>query len=87
MRDDDESRLRCGRCRTDRTGFYRWYVLAVLVISYAIYNLDKSILSILIEPIKKDFGLSDTQLSILTALRPPHRSHWPAFHSACSAIG
>lgn len=52
----------------DRTGFHRWYVLTVLVVSYAIYNLDKSILSILVEPIKKEFGLSDTQLSILTGL-------------------
>jgi len=66
----------------DRTGIYRWFVLAVLVISYSIYNLDKSILSILIEPIKKDFGLSDTQLSILTGVATT-----APFALACIPIG
>jgi MFS family permease len=52
----------------ERTRTQRWYVLVLLIVGYAIYNLDKSILSILIEPIKKEFALSDTQLSLLTGV-------------------
>ncbi len=45
---------------------YRWYFLSVLVMIYAVQHLDRQILSILIEPLKREFGLSDTQLGFLT---------------------
>ena len=46
----------------------RWYLLALLVLGYAVYNLDKNVTSVLIEPIKHEFRLSDTTLSLLTGL-------------------
>ncbi|SCW66198.1 Sugar phosphate permease [Sphingobium faniae] len=49
-------------------GDRRWYVLAIIVIGYAIYNLDKSIVSILIEPLKAEFALSDGQIGALTGI-------------------
>src|SRR3954451_4775638 len=45
----------------------RWLVLALLVLGYALYNLDKSIIAIMIEPLKAEFGLGDRQISLLSA--------------------
>jgi predicted MFS family arabinose efflux permease len=47
---------------------YRHYVLAVLLGGYLVNSLDRSILSLLIEPIRLEFGLSDTQLGVLSGL-------------------
>ncbi len=44
----------------------RRYVLGVLVVVYTFNFIDRQILSILLEPIKEDLGLSDTQLGLLT---------------------
>jgi predicted MFS family arabinose efflux permease len=44
---------------------YRRYVLAVLVLVYIVNFIDRQIFSILIEPIKADIHLSDTQLGFL----------------------
>ncbi len=44
----------------------RSYVLGVLVVVYTFNFIDRQILSILLEPIKLDLGLSDTQLGLLT---------------------
>jgi predicted MFS family arabinose efflux permease len=44
----------------------RRYVLGVLVVVYTFNFIDRQILSILLEPIKLDLGLSDTQLGMLT---------------------
>ncbi len=44
---------------------YRHYVLAVLVLGYVINVLDRTIMGILIQPIKVEFDLSDTQLGFL----------------------
>ncbi len=43
-----------------------WYLVALLVIGYGAYNLDKSIVSILIEPLKREFALTDTWIALLT---------------------
>src|SRR4051812_16135004 len=43
----------------------RW-VLGVLVVVYTFNFIDRQILSILLEPIKHELGLSDTQLGFLT---------------------
>lgn len=45
---------------------YRSYVLGLLFVAYACCLLDRVILSMLQESIKKDLGLSDSQLGILT---------------------
>ena len=41
-------------------------MLGVLVVVYTFNFIDRQILSILLEPIKLDLGLSDTQLGLLT---------------------
>jgi len=42
-----------------------WYVLAALVVAYAFAHLDRQIVSLLVEPMKRDLHLSDTQISLL----------------------
>ena len=44
----------------------RHYALSILVVVYTFNFIDRQILSILLEPIKQDLGLSDTQLGLLT---------------------
>jgi MFS family permease len=46
-------------------GPYAWYVLALLVLVYVFNFIDRQILSILAEDIKRDLGLSDAQLGFL----------------------
>jgi predicted MFS family arabinose efflux permease len=43
----------------------RYYVLALLTIVYALNFLDRTIFNVLIEPIKKEFALSDTIMGLL----------------------
>ena len=47
---------------------YRKYALAVLFLGYVVNFIDRSILSILLEPIKLDLALTDTQLGMLGGL-------------------
>ena len=44
---------------------YRRYALGLLLVVYIFNFIDRQILSILIEPIKRDIDLSDTQLGLL----------------------
>lgn len=43
----------------------RYYVLGVLTVVYALNFLDRTIFNVLIEPIKKEFALSDTTMGLL----------------------
>jgi MFS family permease len=43
----------------------RYYVLALLTLIYALNFLDRTIFNVLIEPIKKEFALSDTTMGLL----------------------
>ena len=43
----------------------RYYVLALLTAVYALNFLDRTIFNVLIEPIKKEFFLSDTTMGLL----------------------
>jgi MFS family permease len=45
-----------------------WYAVGVLVVVYLVALVDRQILTLLVEPIKRDMGLSDTQLSLLIGL-------------------
>ena len=47
---------------------YRRYVLALLTLIYFVSYVDRQILSILLQSIKLDLGLSDTQLGALSGL-------------------
>jgi len=44
---------------------YAWYVVVVLTIGYVVSFLDRQILALLVEPISKDLGLSDTQMGLI----------------------
>lgn len=46
----------------------RRYVLGVLFVTYTFNFIDRQILGILVEPIKQDLGVSDTQMGLLTGL-------------------
>ena len=43
----------------------RYYVLGILTVVYALNFLDRTIFNVLIEPIKKEFVLSDTTMGLL----------------------
>lgn len=44
---------------------YSWYVVGVLTLAYLVSFLDRQILALMVEPIKADLNLSDTQVSLL----------------------
>ena len=44
---------------------YAWYVVAVLMLAYVVSYVDRSILTLLVEPIKRDLGVTDTEISLL----------------------
>lgn len=44
---------------------YRWYVLTLLVLVYAFHHMDRQVVTLLLEPIKHEFDLSDSQLGFL----------------------
>jgi MFS family permease len=47
---------------------YPRYVLAVLLACYTMNSLDRAIISVLLDPIGREFQVSDTQLGLLTGL-------------------
>jgi len=53
---------------TSGPAWYRWYVVFALGVLYAVSTMDRSLLTILQQPIKEELGLSDSQLGSLTGL-------------------
>jgi MFS family permease len=51
---------------THSVGLYAWYVTLVLALAQLIANLDRYLMSVVLEPIKTDLALSDSQLGLLT---------------------
>ena len=47
---------------------YSWYVVGILTLSYTVSFIDRQIMALMIEPIKRDLGVSDTQVSLLIGL-------------------
>ena len=47
---------------------YRYVVVAMLALAYMLNFVDRQLLSILVEPIKAELALSDTQMGMLTGL-------------------
>jgi len=47
---------------------YAWYVTGLLTLAYVIAFIDRQVLALLVEPIKADLALSDTQMSLLMGL-------------------
>lgn len=42
-----------------------WYLVSVLMIAYIFSFIDRTILALLVQPIRADLGISDTQISLL----------------------
>ena len=49
-------------------GAYKWYVLAILVLIYAIGSVDMAVISVIAEPLKQEFHLSDKQIGVLSGM-------------------
>jgi MFS family permease len=47
---------------------YAWYVVFVLLACYTLSFIDRQILSLLVAPIKRDLGISDTRIGLLQGL-------------------
>ena len=47
---------------------YAWYVVVILTIAYIFSFIDRQILALLVEPIRNDLNISDTQMSLLGGL-------------------
>ena len=52
------------RSRYPRAG-YAWYVVAVLLVAYILAFVDRDVISLLVQPIRADLGISDLQMSFL----------------------
>ncbi|MGB0820623.1 MAG: MFS transporter, partial [Parvibaculales bacterium] len=52
--------------QSDKIYKARHYALGILVVVYTFNFIDRQILSILLEPVKADLGLSDTAMGMLT---------------------
>jgi MFS family permease len=48
--------------------FYPWYMLAILMLIYAVGSIDRLVLSVVVEPIKHEFHLKDAQIGLLGGL-------------------
>ncbi len=46
---------------------YRWYALFVLILVFACHAMDRGLPGVLVEPIKADFGLKDSQIGLITS--------------------
>jgi len=44
---------------------YAWYVVGVLTIAYVFAFIDRQILNLLVRPIRRDLGITDTEMSLL----------------------
>ena len=59
-------------------GAYAWIVAVLLATAYAVAFIDRQVLNLLVDPIKKSLVFSDTQFSLLQGL---------AFVAAYAAMG
>jgi MFS family permease len=50
------------------TPAYAWYVAALMMLTYAVQHIDRQIMAVILEPVKREFGLADTQLGLLSGL-------------------
>ena len=51
-----------------KTYIYEWYVVGLCMVAYIFSFVDRQILALMIEPIKADLQISDTQFSLLHGL-------------------
>ena len=51
-----------------KSSVYTWYVVLLCMLAYIFSFIDRQILALMIEPIKADLNLTDTQFSLLHGL-------------------
>jgi MFS family permease len=54
--------------QASRVGFYPWYVIGVLMLIYTSSFVDRTIISLLVAPIRRDLNISDTEMSLVSGL-------------------
>lgn len=47
---------------------YSWFVAVILMMTYAVQHIDRQIMAVILEPVKTEFSLSDSQLGLLSGL-------------------
>src|SRR5271156_6868572 len=47
------------------TARWAWYTVVVLLCAYIFSFIDRQILNLLVAPVRRDLGISDTQMSLL----------------------
>ena len=47
---------------------YGWYVVVVLTLAYTVSFIDRQIMALMVEPIRRDLEITDTQVSLLLGL-------------------
>ncbi len=65
---DSKAGLAHGATSGATSNLYRNYVLAVLFLGYVVNVMDRGVLSLLLEGIRKEFVLTDTQIGFLSGL-------------------
>ncbi len=51
-----------------RVGFYPWYVIGILMLIYTSSFIDRTIISLLVGPIRADLHITDTQMSFVSGI-------------------
>jgi MFS family permease len=57
-----------GKSPSERSTFYIWYVVGVLMVAYVFSFIDRQIFSMVVGPLRRDLQISDTQVSLLQGL-------------------
>jgi len=57
-----------GSTAVERASTYRWLVLFVLTLAHSCHIMDRMVVSIVMEPVRHEFDLTDTQLGLISSL-------------------
>ena len=57
-----------GSIEAERASGYRWLVLLVLTLAHSCHIMDRMVVSIVMEPVRHEFDLTDTQLGLISSL-------------------
>lgn len=52
----------------ETAGAYRWYALALLTAAQICHYIDRNVVAVAVEPIRREFGLSDAQVGVVGGL-------------------
>ena len=57
-----------GAAAAEKASGYRWIVLLVLTLAHSCHIMDRMVVSIVMEPVRHEFHLTDTQLGLISSL-------------------